>query len=387
MNGFEIFNQVNSGEKFFKAIMSVIHPDDCVVDGKGTKFNINGCTWIEEYVDRNKETLIDKSITVEFTDEERTQINGHGLTGFKDSKPIFNNATSIGHFTNAYIEEREIDGEMKKVFIGEGKLDYFRYQPFIDVLDARLKSGETIFGSVEIVGTKDNGGNIIYLNGYDGEGRIPTEYEYSGWAILDVLPSDNVSRVIEMNQSNKEETNVNEEMIKSAIKAELDKSADYESKIAELNSAIAEKDAKIAELNSAIETITGEKAEMATKVETFEAQITALTDELAQGKADNAIKSIDAVCAEYNEADMEMVKGDIESLKEKVATCKSDADFAGITAELNSIEDKICREIVRKQKEEAKNADSKSSEINSASAPDIFSEVEPDEEQHEVSIF
>ena len=187
MKLFEINNkqEKKTGYKRFKLILAEIYDKSCIVDETGTKYNDNGITWIDEYVENVKDTLIGSSVTVEFADDSKTDILGHGETGqYKDGVPLLSNATTIGHFDKAYIDEvTDDDGEAKKVFVGEGTLDYMRYSDCIDLLSEKLSNNETIYGSVEIVRTENNPA-LVYLYGYKDIGRIPTEFEFSGYALL-----------------------------------------------------------------------------------------------------------------------------------------------------------------------------------------------------------
>ena len=180
------------GRRRVKVILHEIYKDK-------SQHNKNGITWLEEYCKNNIDSVKGISITCEFTNDERTEILGHGETGIEDGVPILENATMIGVLERGYIDDIVVDGESKRVVVGEGYIDAMRYKNFVDVLEEKIKANETIFGSVEIIGTRKNGNRIKYLNGYQEIGRIPTEYRYSGFAILGVMPSDETARLIEIN--------------------------------------------------------------------------------------------------------------------------------------------------------------------------------------------
>ena len=180
------------GKRKIKMILHEIYKDK-------SQYNKNGITWIEEYCKKNLDSIKGTSITCEFINDERTEILGHGETGIEDGIPIFENATMIGVLERGYIDDIKVDGETKRALIGEGYIDAMRYKNFVDVLEEKIKANETIFGSVEIIGLKENGNRIKYLNGYQEIGRIPTEYRYSGFAVLGVMPSDETARLIEIN--------------------------------------------------------------------------------------------------------------------------------------------------------------------------------------------
>ena len=180
------------GKRKIKMILHEIYKDK-------SQYSKNGITWIEEYCKKNLDSIKGTSITCEFINDERTEILGHGETGIEDGIPIFENATMIGVLERGYIDDIKVDGETKRALIGEGYIDAMRYKNFVDVLEEKIKANETIFGSVEIIGLKENGNRIKYLNGYQEIGRIPTEYRYSGFAVLGVMPSDETARLIEIN--------------------------------------------------------------------------------------------------------------------------------------------------------------------------------------------
>lgn len=370
MKLFEINNkqEKKTGYKRFKLILAEIYDKSCIVDETGTKYNDNGITWIDEYVENVKDTLIGSSVTVEFTDDSKTDILGHGETGeYKDGVPLLSNATTIGHFDKAYMDEvTDDDGETKKVFVGEGTLDYMRYSDCIDLLSEKLSNNETIYGSVEIVRTENNPA-LVYLYGYKDIGRIPTEFEFSGYALLGcgVQPSDHTASLLELNNKN----NKNEEeiitmdektlgMITDSIKATISecnsKNEEFESKITELNSALEIKTNENNDLSDKIEKLQKAIQDMETEREGFYAERDALEKELGTLKAEKRLAEMNAALAnftdeqkEYAKAEIEAfnadpIKSEINSITAKIyegigkATIASEAEKAKIIAEQNS---------------------------------------------------
>lgn len=370
MKLFEINNkqEKKTGYKRFKLILAEIYDKSCIVDETGTKYNDNGITWIDEYVENVKDTLIGSSVTVEFADDSKTDILGHGETGqYKDGVPLLSNATTIGHFDKSYIDKvTDDDGETKKVFVGEGTLDYMRYSDCIDLLSEKLSNNETIYGSVEIVRTENNPA-LVYLYGYKDIGRIPTEFEFSGYALLGcgVQPSDHTASLIELNNKN----NKNEEeiitmdektlgMITDSIKATISecnsKNEEFESKITELNSALEIKTNENNDLSDKIEKLQKAIQDMETEREGFYAERDALERELGTLKAEKRLAEMNAALAnftdeqkEYAKAEIEAfnadpIKSEINSITAKIyegigkATIASEAEKAKIIAEQNS---------------------------------------------------
>lgn len=346
MKLFEINNKQDkkTGYKRFKLILAEIYDKSCVIDETGTEYNDNGITWIDEYVEKVKDTLIGSSVTVEFVDDSKTDILGHGETGqYKDGVPLLSNATTIGHFDKAYIDEiTNENNETKRVFIGEGTLDYMRYSDCIDLLSAKLSNNETIYGSVEIVRTENNPA-IVYLYGYKDFGRIPIEFEFSGYALLGcgIQPSDHTASLLELNNKKndiKEESITMDEktlgMITDSIKATISecnsKTEEFESKIAELNSAL---EIKATEVNSLTEKVSELEASLATaksEVEAISAEKNTLTDELNAVKAEQKKSELNTALADFTDEQKEYAKTEIEAFN---------AD--PIKSELNSIMAKI----------------------------------------------
>lgn len=346
MKLFEINNKQDkkTGYKRFKLILAEIYDKSCIVDETGTKYNDNGITWIDEYVENVKDTLIGSSVTVEFADDSKTDILGHGETGqYKDGVPLLSNATTIGHFDKSYIDEvTDNDGETKKVFVGEGTLDYMRYSDCIDLLSEKLSNNETIYGSVEIVRTENNPA-LVYLYGYKDIGRIPTEFEFSGYALLGcgVQPSDHTASLLELNNKN----NKNEEeiitmdektlgMITDSIKATISecnsKNEEFESKITELNSALEIKTNENNDLSDKIEKLQKAIQEMETEREGFYAERDALEKELGTLKAEKRLAEMNTALANFTDEQKEYAKAEIEAFN---------AD--PIKSEINSITSKI----------------------------------------------
>lgn len=346
MKLFEINNkqEKKTGYKRFKLILAEIYDKSCIVDETGTEYNDNGITWIDEYVEKVKDTLISSSVTVEFVDDSKTDILGHGETGqYKDGVPLLSNATIIGHFDKAYIDEiANENNETKKVFVGEGTLDYMRYSDCIDLLSEKLSNNETIYGSVEIVRTEHNPA-IVYLYGYKDFGRIPIEFEFSGYALLGcgIQPSDHTASLLELNNKKndiKEESITMDEktlgMITDSIKATISecnsKTEEFESKIAELNSAL---EIKATEVNSLTEKVSELEASLATaksEVEAISAEKNTLTDELNAVKVEQKKSELNTALADFTDEQKEYAKTEIEAFN---------AD--PIKSEINSITAKI----------------------------------------------
>ena len=361
-----------NGYRKFKLALLKIYSDDSIQNETGTEYNDNGITWLEKYCKANISTIEDMSLTVEFLDEERTEILGHGSTGeIKDGVPILKNATSIGHFKRGYITEN--NGE--KLLIGEGLIDYMRYPDFVDSLKEKINDNEMIYGSVEIIPLKNND-SIEYLYGYKDKGRIPTNFEFSGYALLGggVEPADNSARLLELANKRKGKESVKmmdektigiiTDTVKSAISECNSNSEKYENKITELNKSLSERDNKIEELNSKIETVEKALADLqeehnkkCSEMDTFYEERETLLKELGELKAKARIDELEKATSDFSEKEKECVKKEIEEFKKDPNSI-----------EIDSIVDKIYSEIGKSAK--------KKNVVSEQNSIDMFADID-----------
>lgn len=391
MKTFEIFSESKkkgqNGRRKFRAILYKIFPDSCVdeVNEVGTEYNSNGITWIREYCEKALPSIKGMFLRVEFLDDERTELCGHGMTDTIDGVPIFENATTIGTFTNGYIKEITDDnGENIIACIGEGEIDSSCYHNFCEKLDADIENGIYPQGSVEIMRTEENSG-IVYKYGYKDFGRIPTEFIHSGYALIGVTPSDNSAKLIELNENNEKEEetkSMTESEINALVKQIVSEYTNQESAISQCQ---ADCESKISEANAAVETITNEKNELTGSVEQLKDALEkvqadyeeldkkyhelwkereALEKALAEAQAKERIGEMNAAISQFSAEEVAYAQAEIDAFNENP-----------MTSEINSIVDKIYAEIGKQKKaDEASIA----SEQNSAAVEveDIFSAVE-----------
>lgn len=398
-----------NGRRPFKAVLYELQPPESVENGIGTKYNKNGLTFLEEYCAPQLGSITDMSVRVEFLDEDRTIICGHGETGInEDGIPLFENASVIGHFTKGYIEDVDYDGATKRCVCGEGYLDEMCYPKFVASLEENLNNGINVEGSIEIFKSKGNAA-IVYMNGWREKGRIPVDFIHSGWDMV-MNPADTSSIVLELNekQSKEEKHKMSETIdmkeITSAIKETIseinskeselnEKISEQNSVIKEKDSVIAEKDAKISELNASVEQLQKVLEDTKTENETYWEQIEILRKEIAKAKIAEKLGEVDEALSVFNEDEKEIAKEDIEQLKENINACKNVDELNEVVSEVNSIKSKICMNIVAKQKaaEKQASATAHTVETNSEKVEDIFSEVcesiEVPDEGEDVSIF
>lgn len=353
------------GRRRVKLVLHEIHPDN-------THYNLNGITYLEEYTRKNADSIIGMPLCASFLDEIKDVPYDHGMTGEDGCMPVFEDSEQVGVADNWSIEDKLIDGEMKRVCCCEGYINQQRYPNFVKWLEDNLTIGNTVYGSVEFVGTEENK-NIVYLDGYKETGRIPTEYVYSGYCILSVKPSDNAAILIELNQKqNESEENIimDEKAIaqlvdsvKSTIIETNSKNSEFEAKITELNAQIETKNKEIEELNATKTKIEEENAEKDKVLSEKNALVESVTAELEECKKVNRINELNEALSTYSTEEKDFAKEEIE---------KFNADTNSV--EINSIVMKIDATIGKKTKEaQISEINQKKSEVT---VDDIFSSVD-----------
>lgn len=399
MKTFEIFSEEKkkgkNGRRKFKVILYRIFPDECVDTerGIGTEYNINGITWIREYCEKALGSIKGMFLRCEFTDDNRTELCGHGMTDIVDGVPIFENATTIGTFTDGYIDEIEDEnGERILVCIGVGEIDSSCYHNFCEKLDEDIANGIYPKGSIEIMRTEDND-NIVYLYGYKNKGRIPTEFIHSGYALLGVAPSDNTAQLVELNEHKEDTSKMSADEVKNLIERTV---LTYTNQISEINQCKADCEAKITEMNQAVDQAVSEKNEIEASSQQIQEALNkvmadykaldekynllyteaeALRKALGEAKAKERIGELNAAIAEFSDEEKAYAKAEIDAF-----------NAAPVESEINSVVDRILIGIGRKAKE---NAASVSCEQNSAKVDveDIFGIVDGKNAEEDVSIF
>jgi phage shock protein A len=388
---FEIFSESKkkgqNGRRKFKVILYRIFPDSCIDEANevGTEYNLNGITWIKEYCEKALPSIKGMFLRCEFLDEDRTELCGHGMTDTVDGVPIFENATTIGTFTDGYIDEIEEDGEKIMVCIGVGEIDSNCYHNFCEKLDENIANGIYPQGSVEIMRTAENDG-IVYKYGYKDKGRIPTEFIHSGYALLGVTPSDNSAKLVELNEKNndkKEETKTMTDVeINALVEQIVSKYTDQVNAIAQCKS---DCDSKIAEMNSTIETVTGEKNELTGTVEQLKEALEkvrndytelnakyeelwkereALEKALAEAQAKERIGEMNAAIANFSDDEVAYAQAEIDAFK---------AD--PVASEINSVVNKIYEGIGKNKKAADAQVASEQNAAANTQIEDIFSAV------------
>lgn len=176
------------GRRKVKVVLHEIYPDR-------THWNRNGITYLEQYTRDNADSVKGMPLCAEFLDDDKEVPYGHGLTGQIRNMPVFEDSVQVGAFEDWSIEDIEIDGEMRRCLCATGYINESRYPRFVEWLEKQLESGSPVYGSVELSGTKDNDGEIIYDGGWKEQGRVPMIYDYIGHSIISIAPADDAALV------------------------------------------------------------------------------------------------------------------------------------------------------------------------------------------------
>lgn len=398
MKKFELSNQQNQdGMRDFRIVLHEIYPESTFDgNGRGSQTNLNGLAWREKWVKQNKDTIADKSIRVEFLDNNRTEIWGHGATDLgADNVPHFEDATVIGHFKRAEIEDITYeDGSVRRVLVGYGVVDAMCYPAFVEKIETQLENGEIVHGSVEILKDSEHDA-IVYENGYHEDSRTPQFYQYSGYAILSIKEADPSAVILEINENKEESLMTAEEMkaLAENIASELNNAdeaiatvrSECDQKIAEANeardNAISEKneiEASSEQIKAALESLKAEYEELNKKYDELWSERCALEKALADAKARERIGEMNAALARFSDEQKACVAEEMEQFN---------AD--PMSVEINSVVDKILAKIGEQAMAAAEAEAQKVAEQNSANVAveDIFGVVESEDNAEDNSIF
>lgn len=368
------------GRRRIKLALHEIYPNE-------NEWNLNGITYLEEYTRKNADSIIGMPFCATFLDDDKEIPYDHGMTGQDGSMPLFENSEQVGTADGWEITDIEIDGETKKVCLASGYINQQRYPNFVKWLETQRDLNIPVFGSVEFVGTKENK-EIIYRDGWKEQGRIPTEYVYSGYCILSVKPSDSSAIMVEFNQLNnknnikpKEDINTMDEKqmeqlltsVKSAISETNSKNDEFTAKIAELNETITSKNLEIENLNNSVVEANAKHEKNEKEMAELNALVEELKANLAACKKDMAINELNQALSNFTDEEKEYAKDDIKLFND---------DFTKV--EVNSIVTKINAGIGAKAKE------AQIAEINAAKnqpkLDDIFGYVEDTDKEDLVDL-
>ena len=376
-----------NGRRPFKAVLHEVYSDEVVENNVGKQSNENGICWIEQYCKDNLESIKGMSITAQFINDEETELLGHGEYEVEDGIPVFKDATIIGNAERGYIDTVEINGVEKRVVVAEGTIDQMRHNEFVKWLEGAILEGAPPKGSVEIVRTEQNS-KIQYLNGKFEQGRIPTAFEYSGYALLGIRPADQSAVLLEFNNNKESEEKEQMDELKTLLlelSAKIDKTAEQEkvieqnaSTVAGLNTSVAELSASVDQLKATLEAVQAERNALDVKYQELYEEAEGLRLLIAVEKARARVGELNAALADFTDEQKAVVKDDIAAFE---------AD--PMSSEVNSIVSKILVEIGKKAIEDGKIAEQNAAKNkNPEDTNDIFEPVyETDKKTEPVSIF
>lgn len=342
------------GRRAITVMLHEVYPDE-------SQWNRNGITWLEEYVRENADTICGMPLCVRYWDEEAGVPYDHGFSGqVEDGMPIYEESTVVGVAEDYEIRDIEIDGEMHRVLCAKGVLYQQRCPNFVNWLEAQLANGTRVYSSIEIVAARGSK-QIEYRDGWKPEGRIPTKYVYSGHSFLTVLPADDRSIVLELNQNQKMEVNEMDENKIVEIAEEVEKRVKALLENAEANEAALEsKDAEIATLTQKVAEL---EADIQAKDEAIasaneatcgkDEKIAELEAEVVKYQCGEAIRELNAAIGGFTPEQQEAAKEEIDAfnadpmncghtvsaIKQKIEACAYQALVAAQALEVNSAND------------------------------------------------
>lgn len=306
-----------------RKIRAVIHE----IYDSTEQYNKNGISWNEQYTLNNLDSVKGMPICVEFIDYNNSEPFGHGMTGIKDGRPLYEDSVMVGVFEEASVETLSVKDKQIKALVGMGYINEQRYPLFVRWLIAEMHDNKSPEGSVEICAKSDQE-SIIYDGGWKEKGRVPQIYDYTGYCILGIEPADDSAVVLELNQHHKKEEGIMDEKIITELNSKL------ETKTNEINSlqnTIKDKDAAINELNHKVEEHEVTIAEKDTKVaelnatiEEKDSEIAKITEELnelreAKKKLDDEklVNELNQKLSVYSDDEQALAKENIEKFKEE----------------------------------------------------------------------
>ncbi len=353
-----------TGRREVKAVIHEIYDTN-------DKYNKNGISWNEQYTKNNIDTVKGMPICVEFLDYEKSEPFGHGETGIKDGRPLFEDSVMVGIFEEGTIEEVEVKGNKIKALVGKGYINEQRYPLFVRWLTSEMYDNKPPEGSVEIC-VKDGNETIIYEGGWKEKGRVPQIYDYTGYCILGVEPADDSAVVLELNKHNKKEENLMDEKtiieLNNKIEAKTTEINELKNDIKEKEGAISELNEKIVEKDALLEDKSNEINTLNETIKTKDEKIETITNELNEIKAEmkklddeKLVNELNSKLTAYTDEEKEIAK----DLVEKFNAEPSEELLGNIIAEINNaIAKKVLEERVNKVEVEV-----------NAKADDIYGDI------------
>jgi len=168
-----------------------------------SEYNGNGISFQAPYCEQNLLSVKNMPLIASFLDDSKEiPFGGHGNLQIKDGEVIFEDSLVVGAFESATIEQIEVNNQTINAVVGSAYIFDQRFPHLVDYLQEEYDNNRPVTGSVEICADKSEGNtNIVYVDGYKPQGRIPEKFQYSGYAILvGEIPSDNNCLLVELNK-------------------------------------------------------------------------------------------------------------------------------------------------------------------------------------------
>ncbi len=349
-----------TGQRKIKIVMHEIYESE-------SRYNLNGITWLNPYVEQRISTAIGTPFVAEFYDSEQDMPLGHGKQLIVNGELQFENSAVVGLIQDAYVERVDVNGKSILAAVAEGILYANRYPNFVSWIEQQREKGYAIESSVEIARIPGND-YVNYRDGYKELGRIPVDYEYIGHAILGITPADDSAVLLEINSHKKGDLLMNEQIeklqklaedrlleineLQAKVKEAKEEVSAKEDELKEKDAQAAEKDKeKEEEMNALVlkvkelETTT---AELNTVKEAAEAELNAFKEVEAEQKLEELKAEFNTKTAIYSEEEKATAEAEINAFVEapsvelmsaainKLDSTVAQAILASRTTELNA---------------------------------------------------
>lgn len=370
-----------SGRRRIEMVLHKIHT-------QALETNRNGIHWTEEHTLENMESVRGIPICAEFVDEEREVPLGHGYTTTQKidgaDTPLFENSVVVGVIEHGEIRDVVVNGETIRGLVGIGYLYEQRFPRFVKWVKEHVLLSK-VDTSIEIVGTKEHDNKIVYEGKCSDRFRIPSVYNYSGVAVLSVLPADGNAVVLECaaaEQKKKEENLMDEKALKELIVSTIcqtnGKKEELSSKIEELNSSMKVKDSEILKLREQVEAGKKSEAEKDKRLEEAEKKIVKLEEALSACKKTEQNSALDIALSRFTADEVKYAESEIRLFRENPLKGNVEQIVSKIYAGIGQAS--------KKAFEEARTVEQNAAMGNRNL--DIFSEVNASVENHEdINIF
>lgn len=350
--------QKKTGRRNVKIILHEVHQSE-------SQWNKNGITWLEPYVSQNIKSAEGQPFVAEFFDSDQDYPWGHGKQMVVNGELQFERSTVVGMIEKAYVQSLDVNGKTILAAVAEGYLFANRYPHFMSWMETKIQEGAPVESSVEIARTGDNQA-IVYRDGWKQEGRIPTEFEYIGHAILGIEPADDSAVLLELNNKKKGDfTAMDLKELQKLAEDRLVEMNALKAKLEEMKAAKESVDAELATKVGEVNTLVEEVKTLGEAKATLETEKETVATELNSYKEKEAQEKLEALKAEFN-SKLDVFEESEKTVAEAEINAFNEAPSTELMSKaLNKINSGIVASIV-----EARKVETNSKKDNKA--PDIF---------------